>query len=71
MQKLILMAEFGRNKQEKISHLVIKHGPGCALFLRRDFEPNIFPPGPPTQSKTHRINVYVVYSNVNQPAAKA
>ena len=71
MQKLISLAEFGRNKQENISHLVMKHGPGCALFLRRGLEPNIFPPGPPSQSKTHRINVNVVYSNFNQPAAKA
>ena len=74
MQKLISLAEFGWFWLEQTGeyfHLVMKHGPGCALFLRRGLEPNIFPPGPPSQSKTHRINVNVVYSNFNQPAAKA
>ena len=71
MQKPILLAEFGRNGREKILHLVMKHGPGYALFLRHGLEPNIFPPGPSTQSISRIINVNVVSYDVNQPAAMA
>ena len=71
MQKPILLAEFGQNGREKNSHLVMKHGPGYALFLRYGLEPNIFPPGPSTQSISRIINVNVVSYDVNQPAAMA
>ena len=70
-QKPISLTEFGRNGREKISHSVMKHGPGYALFLRHGLEPNIFPPGPSTQSINRIINVNVVSYDVNQPAAMA
>ena len=35
MQKPVSFAEFSRNEREKIWLLVMKHGPGRALFLRQ------------------------------------
>ena len=70
-QKPISLTEFGWNGREKISHSAMKHGPGYALFLRHGLEPNIFPPGPSTQSINRIINVNVVSYDVNQPAAMA
>ena len=45
-----LLTELGRAGRENIWLSVRTHGPRCARSVRPDFEPNIFPSGPPTQS---------------------
>ena len=45
-----LLTELGQAGRENIWHSVVAHGPRCALSVRRDLGPHIFPSGPPTQS---------------------
>ena len=49
----------------------MKYGPGYAQFLGHGLEPDIILYAPPAQSISHSININVVSSNVNHPAAKA
>ena len=47
-----LLTELGRAGRENIWLSGMTHGPRCAPSVCQDLEPNIFPPGPPTQSKS-------------------